>query len=122
MYRSVAAALSLALVTAGCNYAGPGGGGNVLEYLLLTPTYTPHYVPQTYGTPYDCKIASQKYGSANVWQANIGGRTYDIDNQRPVGREGCFQTQAECIAFLNLMEGYIDMIISRTCQKGHRGF
>lgn len=119
MFRSVAVALSLALAIAGCQYKGPSNGENLLEYLLLTPTYNPHYVPQTYGTPYDCKTASQKYGAANVWRANVGGRTYDIDNQRPVGREGCFQTQAECIAFLNLMEGYIDIIIMRTCRKGY---
>ncbi|MBA5779071.1 hypothetical protein H2509_18230 [Stappia sp. F7233] len=120
MYRKplIAAAVSLAFVAAACQ-STQYQADNIVDYLLFAPTYNPMYVPQVYGTPYECRTAAARYGGANVWRANIGGRVFDIDQQRPVGREACFQTQAECFAFLNLMEGYIDMVISRTCTRGY---
>ncbi|NRG19434.1 hypothetical protein HPQ64_17210 [Rhizobiales bacterium] len=121
MFRVIAAAsaLSLALATAGCNSTAPTTVGGVLDYVLFAPTYDANYVPETYGTPYECKTAAAAYGGANVWRGNIGGRKFDFDRSRPVGREGCFRTRAECEAFLTLMAGYIDQVMGRSCVRGY---
>ena len=90
-----------------------------LEDLLFAPTQDPEYVPQTYGTRYDCKAAKQKYGAQNVWHGLIGGRKQvDIRRVRQFSREGCFQTEAECKAFLNYMSTYFLQVFTSSCRKG----
>jgi hypothetical protein len=87
--------------------------------LLFAPTQDPEYVPQTYGSRYDCKAMTQQYGAQNVWHGLIGGRKQvDIRRVRQYSREGCFKTEAECKAFLRYMSGYFLQVFTSSCRKG----
>ncbi|WP_417684734.1 hypothetical protein [Roseibium sp.] len=83
--------------------------------LLLAPTYDSRYVPETYGTKYACK-AYRASGKTSGWRGIVGGKKYDFDKTLNVSREGCFETQAECRAFLTYMSGYVDFPIYSRCQ------
>lgn len=111
------AALALALAL-GATQAMPAQAG-LLGDLLFSPTEDPEYVPETYGTRYDCKQVIAKYGADNVWHGLIGGRKQvDIRRVRQFSREGCFKTQAECKAFLTYMSGYFLQVFTSSCRKG----
>ncbi|MEJ8473899.1 hypothetical protein [Roseibium algae] len=83
--------------------------------VLFAPTYDTRYVPETYGTKYDCK-AYKAAGNTSGWKGIVGGKKYDFDRTFNVSRAGCFKTQAECQTFLTYMSGYIDMAIYSRCQ------
>ncbi len=111
------------LIAATCLALGTAGAGTAqassLDSFLFAPTYSDRYVPETRNTKYDCRIVSKKYGAANVWKGFAGGRKFLGDGRMiPVSRVGCFQTEKECKGFLTLMSGYIDIMSSRSCQKG----
>lgn len=91
---------------------------NYLERQLI-PRTDP-LIPRVRGTQYDCNIAAAEYGANNVWQANVGGRV--LSNNRPynVAAEACFTTQNECEAFLYLMNGVLEQIITSRCQFGYQ--
>ncbi|WP_430512919.1 hypothetical protein [Pannonibacter phragmitetus] len=92
--------------------------GSFLEHLLLSPTHTPGDVPETYGTAYDCRPLKAANQTAGVWRGLIGGQVWpDAGQSRPVSREGCFKTEQECHAFLNVMSGYIDFVYSKECRQ-----
>lgn len=111
---STALCLAAALAAA---QAVPANAG-ILSDLLFAPTHDPAYVPQTYGTQYDCKAMSQKYGAQNVWRGLIGGRKQVDLRVSQYSREGCFKTQAECQAFLTYMSGYFLQVFTQSCRKG----
>lgn len=83
--------------------------------LLFGPTRSTTYVPETYGTQYDCKVF-RAAGNTSGWRGIVGGKKYDFDRTSNVSREACFQTRAECNAFLSLMSGYVDLAIYSRCQ------
>ena len=85
------------------------------ENLLFAPTYNADYVPETYGTKYDCK-AYKAAGNTSGWRGIVGGKTYDFDRTFNTSRAGCFKTEQECKAFLTYMSGYVDFIIYSRCQ------
>ncbi|WP_417669324.1 hypothetical protein [Roseibium sp.] len=105
--RFTAAASALAFLGA-CQIQTPSD-------LLFAPTYDTRYVPETYGTKYDCKRFAEA-GNTSGWKGIAGGRKYDFDRTFNVSRAGCFKTKAECEAFLSQMSGYIDFPIYSRCQ------
>lgn len=103
-----AAGLLAAAALAGCQAQTPSD-------LLFGPTYDTRYVPQTYRTKYDCKLFRQA-GHTSGWRGIVGGKKYDFDKTFNVAREGCFETQDECRAFLTYMNGFIDFPFYSRCQ------
>ncbi|WP_349360032.1 hypothetical protein [Stappia sp.] len=113
-----ATVLAASLALAACTPASTTTGDGVVERLLFAPTYDEAYVPQTYGTRYDCRSMTAQYGAANVWRGLIGGRKQVDFKTRPYSREGCFRTEAECRAFLTYMSGFLLQTFTRECRKG----
>ena len=101
-------AVCLAMALAGCQF-------NSVEDALFAPTYNPLYVPQTYGTQYDCK-AYKAAGNTTGWKGIVGGRVTDGGLTRVPSRVGCFKTQAECQAFVSYMTGYYTRVRYAACQ------
>ncbi|MBL6430520.1 MAG: hypothetical protein HPM95_02045 [Alphaproteobacteria bacterium] len=116
---ATAAALAASLALAACSPSGNvAGGGGIIETALFTPTYNDDYVPQTYGSRYDCRAMTAQYGAANVWRGLVGGRKQVDFKTRPYSREGCFQTEAECRAFLTYISGFLLQTFTRECRLG----
>lgn len=90
---------------------------NYLERQLIPRTGP--IMPRVKGTQYDCDIASAKYGADKVWHAYVGGRVLSDNQPYNVSTEACFTTQDECEAFLYLMNGVLEQIISSRCQLGY---
>ncbi len=111
---SVACLLAVTLFIVSCSRPP---STNYLERRLIPRTGP--IIPKVRGTQYDCSIASAKYGAANVWQANVGGRVLSDNQPYNVASEACFTTQSECEAFLYLMNGRLEQIIIARCQLGH---
>lgn len=59
-------------------------------------------VPQTYGTPFDCRTFS-----GTGWKGISAGTVYYGDTQRAVSQAGCFQARAQCEDWLSFMKGYM---------------
>ncbi|WP_068003001.1 hypothetical protein [Pseudovibrio axinellae] len=90
---------------------------NYLERQLIPRTGP--IMPRVKGTQFDCSIASAQHGAANLWQANVGGRVLSDNQPYNVSTEACFTTQSDCEAFLYLMNGVLDQIITSRCQMGY---
>lgn len=111
--------LALALAaTLAVGAGAPAQASSLLSDLLFAPTRDPEYVPQTYGTQYDCRIATERYGRDGVWRGLIGGRKQVGIRVLQDSREGCFRTEAECRAFLTYMSGYFLQVFTSSCRKG----
>lgn len=96
----MAAALSLAA----CQ-SYDTSGGNVVETLLFSPTFTKNRqdIPSTYNTPYDCRSFT---GSG--WKGIAGGKVFNFGQKYIISQAGCFKSEGECKAWLSIMSGYID--------------
>ena len=105
---------TITVFLAGCSQPP---SNNYLERQLIPSTG--RIMPKVKGSQYDCSIASAKYGAANVWQANVGGRVLSGNQPYNVSSEACFPTQIECERFLYLMNGILEQIIVSRCQLGH---
>ncbi|MTI18932.1 hypothetical protein E1162_16940 [Rhodobacteraceae bacterium RKSG542] len=113
--KKLIATVMLAAVVAAC--ARPPST-NYLEQRLIPKSGRVH--PTVAGTQYDCKIAAARFGPENVWQANVGGRVFDYDSPYNVSTVACFETQVDCEAYLYLMNGYLDQIITSRCHLGRQ--
>ncbi|WP_310620792.1 hypothetical protein [Flexibacterium corallicola] len=91
---------------------------NYLEQRLIP--VRGHVIPRVNGTQYDCRIASSELGPENVWQANVAGRVLTAEPSYMVSTEACFSSQGMCEAFLYLMNGYLDQIITSRCHLGRQ--
>ncbi len=108
--RAVALALLAGAVLSGCNGRDTfydARSGEVFE---------------AYGTAYDCRIASSKYGAQNVWRGLAGGRLHIAPGEsRNISREACFPSEAECQYWSAQMDGAITRIVTNSCTRGWRG-
>lgn len=74
--------------------------------LLFAPTFSKsrQNIPYTYNTPYDCRNFT---GSG--WKGIAGGVVYNFDQRYQLSQAGCFRSEPECLAWLQVMRGYIDV-------------
>lgn len=105
-----AAALALA-ATLALSQAVPAQAGFIGD-LLFAPTYDEDYVPSTYGSRADCRNPS-----AGPWRGIVGGRKSVDLRTIQFSREGCFQSEAECRAFLNHISGYLTLVFTAQCSR-----
>ncbi|MCA1298402.1 hypothetical protein [Stappia indica] len=113
-----ATVLAASLTLAACSPTSTTTG-SVVGDILFAPTYDEAYVPQTYGTRYDCRAMAAQYGADNIWRGLVGGRKQVDFKTRPYSREGCFQTEAECRAFVSYISGFLLQTFTRECRKGY---
>lgn len=79
--------------------------------------------PYSHGTEFDCKIAVPKYGADAVWYGRFSGRTFDDGpNMKQLSDTACFQTQAQCRAWLGYWNGKVfGEAFQSSCQLGYPG-
>ena len=65
-----------------------------------------------------CRAMTAQYGAANVWRGLVGGRKQVDFKTRPYSREGCFQSEAECQAFLTYVSSFLLQTFTRECRLG----
>ncbi|WP_186394201.1 hypothetical protein [Stappia sp. TSB10GB4] len=106
--RAVALALAVTLCL---SQAGPAQA-SFLGDLLFAPTYNEEYVPGTYGTRADCRNPN-----SGPWRGIVGGRKSVDLRTVQFSREGCFQTEAECRAFLNYISAYLTLVFTAQCSR-----
>lgn len=114
-YRSgvvLAALTATALALTGCQFNGTQY--NSVGDILFAPTYDPTYVPQTYGTRYDCK-AFQAAGNSSGWRGTVAGTVNDFERTIRRSRVGCFPTRDECSRFLLYMSGFYTQTYHTRC-------
>lgn len=104
----VALALTAALALA---HAAPAQA-SILGELLFSPTYDEDYVPNTYGSEADCRNPA-----SGPWRGLIGGRKNVDTKTLQFSREGCFQTEAQCQAFLDYISGSLTMVFTSECRR-----
>ncbi|ADZ71395.1 hypothetical protein [Polymorphum gilvum] len=89
----------------------------LLYDLLFAPTYDPDYVPEVYGTPYDCRPYRASGQTAGVWRGLIGGQSRTGSGTlRQISQEACFASRQDCEAYLVMMRRYIDMVFTHECR------
>lgn len=113
MKTRIAAVLASAFMTFAVQV--PAVQAGFLEDLLFAPTYDPSYMPETYGTPYDC-ATFRAAGNTSGWKGIVSGRKFDFERTLVPSRAGCFQTRAECDAFVSYMTGFLDLVIYARCE------
>ncbi|MDX5595623.1 hypothetical protein [Pseudovibrio sp. SPO723] len=107
------AASAVVLVLGGC--ASPPST-NYLEARLV-PT-TGRTIPAVESTQYDCSIASRSTPPSQLFQANVGGRVLSDNRPYNVTTTACFTTQSECEAYLYMMNGLLEQVITSRCTLG----
>ena len=108
-WRSMPVALALA-VALSLSHAAPAQAG-ILGDLLFSPTHDEDHVPSTYGSAADCRNPS-----SGPWRGLIGGRKNVDMKTLQFSREGCFQTEAQCQAFLDYISGSLTMVFTSECR------
>lgn len=109
-WRFMPVALALAAALALPQTASAQTG--FLGQLLFSPTYDEDYVPSTYGSQADCRNPS-----SGPWRGLVGGRKNVDMRTLQFSREGCFQTEARCQAFLDQISGTLTMVFTSECRR-----
>ena len=90
---------------------------SLLYKLFLSPRHPMGWVPEVYGTAYDCRPYREAGTTEGMWRGLIGGRALKEygDGMRPISREGCFKTKKDCEAFIYSMDFLIQQVFTKEC-------
>lgn len=113
--NTIAAVCAVVGVLGGC---ASSPSTNYLEARVIPNTG--RTIPVVEGTEYDCRIASQTTPPGQLFKANVGGRVLSDNRPYNVTTQACFTTQDECEAYLYLMNGLLEQIITSRCSLGVR--